>query len=65
MTYDEALLMFGPPSNVASGDQIIVASWKREAVRGTEYYVASYGNEIILSFDKDSKILKAWHYRKW
>lgn len=65
MTYDEALFYFGQPSNVVSDDQIIVASWKRESIFGASSSGTNMGNELVLSFDKDTKILKGWRYKEW
>lgn len=73
MTYDNALSMWGEPSNIVYGDNIFVASWSHNSVESEMVAtgasaVARTGNRgwiMHLTFDKESKKMTFYSYYNW
>jgi hypothetical protein len=72
LTYDEAITQFGPPTAVAQGDAVTVATWTQETKSATAIpafglmYMPqqSHGAAMQLVFGAD-RILHSWTYRQW
>jgi len=73
MTYDNALSMWGEPSNIVNGDEIFVATWTHNTVESKmvatgESAVARSGNRgwiLHLTFDKETKKMTFYNFYNW
>ena len=66
LTYDEALTTFGSPTNTASGDKIIIATWTWQSTAyvpiGNVLVPATSGEALTLIFNKHTHLLEKWKY---
>ena len=66
LTYDEALTTFGPPTNTAFGDNIIIATWINQLTAyvpiGNVLIPDTSGETLTLIFNKHTHLLKQWKY---
>jgi len=73
MTYDEALMRWGEPSSVVEGDEMFLVTWREEKsskavlpYRRSLFVVpVSHGSELRLSFDKNTKKMIKWVFKRW
>jgi hypothetical protein len=71
MTYDEALSIWGPPTKVERGQDILVASWGsvRQGppllVNGMILGGRSHGYEFTLWFHGEKALLTKWDVGQW
>lgn len=75
MTYDKAIMQWGPPTSVAEGENIFVATWLYSqtsgaitAPVGTMYLLTmpiSHGWKLELTFDKKTNRMIYWKYNQW
>jgi hypothetical protein len=73
VTYDQFLSGMGPPTSVVQGDQIFVATWSSSKTGAMAMPIGNmvvampynHGDEFVLTFDKVTRLLRAWTYRKW
>jgi len=73
LTYDQALVTWGPPLATADGDEIFVAQWASEksitAIIPTQYVTfakqVSHGWILRLTFNKTTKKLDSSYYYNW
>jgi len=68
-TYDDALIKYGTPDSVSEGEKIFAATWSYKETRGAMVnrfgIVRSRGWELQLIFDKETKEMINWKYRRW
>jgi len=73
MTYDDALSMWGEPSNIVYGDEIFVATWeqnifKSRAVATESVASARSGDRgwiLHITFDKKTKKMTVYNFYNW
>ncbi len=73
-TYDVFFEAWGAPVETVEGDEIIVATWRTttgsnpasrliyQSVAGVDH---ESGEEFRLTFDRETKILLRWKYKRW
>jgi hypothetical protein len=72
-SYDETLKALGPPTAVADGDRIRVATWREESESEILSHMGgfitsmpiSHGYELKMTFDKQTSLLQSWDYKEW
>lgn len=66
LTYDKALTTFGPPTNNAVGDTILIATWTWQETAyvpiGSVIVPATSGESLTLIFNKKTHLLEKWKY---
>ena len=65
LTYDEALVKWGPPAAKADGDRVTVARWEKTSGAVTSFspgYAMSSRQSSVLTvtFDKETKRMITW-----
>lgn len=73
LTYDQALMTWGEPSSTFEGDEIFLATWGNQTSGNAIFPInktwfsmpIESGWRLQLSFDKKTRLLKGWIYKKW
>ena len=73
LTYDQAIMNWGPPLQSVEGDKVFVAMWGAEkagavAMPVGKMYMAvpvDSGWKLTLGFDKKTRKMVSWKYDQW
>jgi len=73
MTYDEALSMWGKPSEIADGDEIFVATWEHNTFKSRSVATRSMGSSrsgdrgwiLHITFDKETRKMTFYNFYNW
>lgn len=63
MTYDSALRQWGAPESIIDGNDVFVAVWNGKSNTSMRENANDY--VLQLTFDKNSKIMKAWKFNEY
>lgn len=63
MTYDSALKQWGAPYSMLEGNDVFVATWNGKTATSIRNNAIDY--VLQLTFDKKTKIMKAWKFNEY
>lgn len=63
LTYDGAIKQWGAPDSMLEGNDVFIATWNGKTA--TSIRENAIDNVLQLTFDKKTKIMKAWKFNEY